>query len=136
MKIEILRNQYTSKSTIGSMYVNGRWQCYTLEDAVRSGPKVPGQTAIPAGLYKLIVSFSNRFKRDLPLLVAVPNYEGVRIHTGNTDKNTEGCILVGKAKSANRVYNSVGAFNDLWPQILSAWSAKEPITIELKDYAE
>lgn len=136
MKIEVLRNQYTSVSTIGSLYVNGRWQCYTLEDAKRTGPKVPGQTCIPAGLYKLIVSFSNRFKRDLPLLVAVPEFEGVRIHPGNTDKDTEGCILVGRAKAVDRIYNSADAFNNLWPQILDAWTRKEEITIELKDYRQ
>lgn len=136
MKIEVLRNQYTPKSTIGSLYVNGRWQCYTLEDTKRTGPKVPGQTCIPAGLYKLIISFSNRFKRDLPLLVGVPNFEGVRIHTGNTDVNTEGCILVGKAKAVDRIYNSVDAFNDLWPQIQAAWFNKEEISITIKDYAQ
>jgi hypothetical protein len=136
MKIEVLRNQYTANSTIGSLYVNGRWQCYTLEDTKRDGPKIPGQTCIPAGLYKLIISFSNRFKRDLPLLVAVPNFEGVRIHPGNTDANTEGCILVGKAKTVDRIYNSVDAFNNLWPQIQTAWFNKEEILISVKDYSQ
>ena len=56
---------------------------------------MPGQTAIPKGKYKLGITFSNRFQKDLPLLHDVPYFTGVRIHTGNDHSNTEGCILVG-----------------------------------------
>lgn len=129
MKIEVIRNQLTSVSTIGSMYVNGMWECYTLEDVVRKGPKVPGKTAIPEGTYGVRVTFSNRFKRDLPLLDNVPGFEGVRIHSGNSDVDTEGCLLVGRAKSIDRIYNSRDAFDTLYSKILAAWTNHEPIEI-------
>lgn len=132
MKIEVIRNQLTSVSTIGSMYVNGMWECYTLEDVVRKGPKVPGKTAIQEGTYGVRVTFSNRFKRDLPLLDNVPGFEGIRIHPGNTDADTEGCILVGRAKSIDRIYNSRDAFDTLYSRILAAWMNHEPIEITIK----
>ena len=136
MKIEVIRHTFTERSTIGSLYLNGKFECYTLEDVVRVGPKVPGATAIPEGIYPVQITFSNRFKRDLPLLLNVPNFEGIRIHSGNRDTDTEGCILVGKAKAADRISNSVDAFNNLWPQIQTAWFHKEDITIEIKDFSQ
>lgn len=133
MKIKVVRNVRGQNSTIGSLYVNGMWQCFTLEDLVRSGPKVYGETAIPAGTYTVVISYSPHFKRDLPLLQDVPNYEGVRIHPGNIAADTLGCILVGRAKGVDRIYNSVDAFNDLYPKILEAWSRKEEITLEIQN---
>lgn len=81
--------------TIGRLSVGDDWW-WTCEDTVRSGPKVYGETAIPYGLYNVRVTYSNRFKRPLPLLMHVEGFEGVRIHPGNTANDTEGCILVGK----------------------------------------
>lgn len=132
MKIEVIRNQLTSSSTIGSLYVNGMWECYTLEDVVRKGPKIHGQTAIPEGTYGVKITFSNRFKRDLPLLADVPGFEGIRIHPGNGPENTEGCLLVGRAKSIDRIYNSRDAFDVLYSKILAAWVNHEPIEITVK----
>jgi hypothetical protein len=82
--------------TIGFLNVDDRFFCYTLEDKVRPpGEKVPGQTAIPYGRYRVELTPSTRFKRVMPLLLSVPNFTGVRIHAGNTTEDTEGCILVG-----------------------------------------
>lgn len=85
--------------------------CNTLEDKwcdFKNGikDKVAGHTAIPDGKYQVILDMSNRFKRILPLLIAVPYYEGVRIHRGNKAEDTEGCILVGKNDSPGWVSNS------------------------------
>jgi len=117
MKLEVKRKIFTDKSTIGELFIDGVFECYTLEDVVRQGPKVFGKTAIPAGTYKVIVNMSNRFKRLLPLLIGVPEFEGVRIHPGNTDADTEGCILLGRVKGDNVIYNSKLAFNQFFDKI-------------------
>ena len=95
MLIEVKRFEFKDTYTVGKMYIDNIYECYTLEDVVRKGAKVNGQTAIPTGTYNVIINHSNRFNRDLPLLENVPNFTGVRIHAGNTSAHTEGCILVG-----------------------------------------
>jgi hypothetical protein len=117
MKLEVKRKIFTDKSTIGELFIDGVFECYTLEDVVRQGPKVFGKTAIPTGTYKVIVNMSNRFKRLLPLLIGVSEFEGVRIHPGNTDADTEGCILLGRVKGDNAIYNSKLAFNPFFDKI-------------------
>lgn len=112
------RMNYTDKSTIGELRIDGDLACFTLEDTCRaSGVKVSGKTAIPAGRYEVIVNYSERFKRVMPLLLNVPDYEGVRIHTGNTDADTEGCILLGMRKDVDVIYDSKKAFDMLFPEI-------------------
>ena len=91
--------------TIGKLYIDGQYFCDTLEDTVRE-KKIAGKTAIPEGTYQVIVNRSPKFKRDLPLLLDVPNFEGIRIHRGNTAKDTSGCILVGENKVKGKVINS------------------------------
>jgi hypothetical protein len=127
MKLTLKREPSTTKSTPGKLYVDGVFECYTLEDVVRPS-KIYGETAIPAGTYKVIISMSNRFKRLLPLLLNVPNYEGIRIHPGNTDKDTEGCILPGVTRSVDFVGNSRVAFDALFAKMQKADSIE--ITIE------
>ena len=100
MEITLKRVTFSPKFTIGRLEI-GTTTIWTLEDAVRGGPKVYGQTAIPKGKYSVIWNMSNRFKRVMPLLLNVPNFAGVRIHAGNTVEHTEGCILLGQ--SADRV---------------------------------
>ena len=102
--------------TIGKLYIDGAYFCDTLEDTDRlnkgmtsaqlASKKIPGQTAIPEGTYKVIVNVSPKFKRLLPRLVNVPGYEGVLIHRGNTPADTAGCILVGENKQVGKVLNS------------------------------
>ena len=95
MLIEVKRFEFKDTHTVGKMYVDGIYECYTLEDAVRNGTKVLGKTAIPIGTYKLIIDASVRFKQDMPHILDVPDFTGVRIHAGNTSADTDGCILLG-----------------------------------------
>lgn len=114
--IRVERFKFSDVSTIGRLFLDQDLLCYTLEDCVRDH-KIPGQTAIPEGTYELTTTFSNRFQRVMPLLMNVPNYEGVRIHCGNTDKDTEGCLLVGMRYGENVIYDSRKAYDLLFPEI-------------------
>lgn len=114
--LDLVRDKFLDDRTIGRMAF-GANVCYTLEDTYREKDhvpvaewKVPGATAIPEGEYEVIVSFSNRFQKMLPLLLDVPGYSGVRIHPGNGPENTEGCILVGNGFDGKRITDSRSAF--------------------------
>lgn len=127
MDIVVKRLHRTKKSTIGELFIDGKFECYTLEDIERE-VKIKSETAIAKGKYKVIINKSNRFKRLLPLLLNVPNFEGVRIHPGNSNHDTEGCILVGKTKSVDYIGSSRLAFDKLFKKMQLA---KEiTITIE------
>ena len=131
MELLLARKKFTSSSTIGELYVNGSFQCYTLEDYDRDKnrdgdlndqgeQKVFGKTAIPRGRYQVVVSYSDRFKKYLPLLLNVPGFAGIRIHSGNTAADTEGCLLVGTTCQADFIGNSRVAFQALMPKIENA----------------
>ena len=112
MELKILRKEFTSQSTIGDFLIDGEFYFYVLEDMIREpGVKVPGKTAIPEGRYKVIIDQSTRFRRAMPHVLNVPGFEGIRIHAGNTDKDTEGCPLLGYTKDKDFVGNSRLAFN-------------------------
>jgi len=119
MKITVKRLHKTDTSTIGELYIDGIFECFTLEDVERK-EKIKSETAIPKGTYKVIINQSNRFKRLLPLLLDVPNFEGVRIHSGNTNHDTEGCILVGQTRGQNYVGQSRKAFDKLFRKMQAA----------------
>lgn len=119
MKLEVKRLHRTKKSTIGELTIDGKFECYTLEDIERD-VKIKGETAIPKGTYKVIINQSNRFKRLLPLLIGVPNFEGVRIHAGNSNHDTEGCILVGMNRSLDYITKSRKAFDSLFKKMQGA----------------
>lgn len=133
MKLKLSRAQFEPTCTIGRLVVDDVMNCWTLEDYVRptGAPKVFGQTAIPAGTYQVIVTHSPHFGRDLPLLVNVPGFDGVRIHPGNTAADTEGCILVGMDRLADSIGRSRMAFDALFPKIVQAIAAGETVTIEV-----
>lgn len=132
MKLALERLQLDADVTIGSLSIDGAWQCWTLEDVVRppEAPKVFGQTAIPYGLYGVAITMSPHFGRLLPELLKVPNFSGVRIHPGNTTADTEGCILVGQDRLGKSLGHSRAAFDVLFP-ILRDALAKGPVTLEI-----
>lgn len=130
MKIVLQRGTGEKDSTPGQLFVDGRFECFTLEDIVRRpGVKVYGQTAIPAGTYQVVVTMSPRFKRLLPLLLNVPGFEGIRIHTGNKAADTDGCILVGDSPTAGWLEQSKVAFDRLFAKLQAT---RDPITIEIR----
>jgi hypothetical protein len=138
VKLRLERTWCGKTCTIGTLTINGVYECFTLEDVVREDGrpvnawKIPGKTAIPTGTYDVIVTPSARFKRDLPIVLGVPGFDGVRIHPGNTDEDTEGCILVGLAKGPDYVSESRRALDQLFAKIKTAIAAGEKITLEVK----
>lgn len=131
MNLKLIRIYLKEKYTIGKLYIDGKYFCDTLEDRVRDlrkEGKVPGETAIPAGTYKVIVNISPRFKRKLPRLLDVPGFDGILIHRGNTPEDTAGCILVGENKIAGKVINST-AYEQKLTQLLERASDKNEETI-------
>lgn len=133
MKLLLERLQLDSDVTIGSLSIDGEFFSWALEDVVRApgAAKVPGQTAIPAGTYGIAITFSPHFQMPLPLLMGVPNFEGVRIHSGNTAADTEGCILVGQERLGKSIGRSRMAFQALFAKLSSAKARGEPISIEI-----
>lgn len=105
MELRLDRTFFTDKSTIGSLCVDGVFECFTLEDNAA--------IAIPTGRYQVVVTYSIRFKTMLPILLNVPGRSGIRVHAGNTEADTEGCILVGQARGADWIGNSRLALNAL-----------------------
>lgn len=135
MKLELNRIAKKSLYTIGRLFVDGRYFCDTLEDRCRDldrEEKVMHETAIPAGTYEVIVNVSAKFKRKLPLLLNVPHFSGIRIHRGNTDKDTSGCILVGENKQPGRVINSTFYELRLTEMVEKAMLTGEKITIRVR----
>ena len=134
--------------TIGRLYIReqvmdeylpgyeDRYFCDTLEptwrDYEHGAYKVKGRSAIPEGRYAVVISFSPKFKQWLPILLGVPKFEGVRIHAGNTAKDTEGCILVGKNKLVGQVVDSRIWLHRLKQKIVEAKGRGESVWITVK----
>lgn len=127
MNLTLIREPSENGRTFGVLYVDGVFECHTLEDPVRPF-KVAGHTAIPAGRYRVSLTWSPRFKRLLPLVENVPGFEGIRFHPGNSADDTEGCILPGTLRDFDRLLASRVAFDallvklkgEVWLTIVSA----------------
>ena len=135
MKIIIERFDFTDESTIGTLTCDG-FVCFSLEDTDRYLEDNPedkqyGKSAIPRGKYKIIITYSNRFNRELPLLISVPGFSGVRIHPGNGPQDTEGCILVGSTHSKDFVGNSRATFQKLFDRIENALDSGQDVELEI-----
>ena len=141
MKLTLKRIALRSTYTIGRLYVDGNYFCDTLEDTVRDlnkngkfdngEKKVYAKTAIPYGTYEIKWTYSPRFKKYTPQLMNVPSFEGIRIHSGNTSDDTEGCLILGENKQVGKVLNSRATINKFYPIIKKACS-KGKVTIEIK----
>ncbi len=131
MQLLLKRIQLDSDCTIGALFVDGVQECYTCEDEERK-VKIFGHTAIPRGTYKMIVDHSEHFNRDLPHVLNVPGFEGVRIHPGNRPEDTEGCILPGLMRLPKSVGQSVLAFNPLFEKIKNALERGEGVQITIE----
>ena len=140
MEIRVKRIARKDGYTIGKMYINGAYFCDTLEDTDRGlkstmseeeilSKKRKGVTAIPIGEYDVILTFSPKFKRVLPLLLNVKGYEYIRIHHGNFPSSTDGCLLVGENKIKGQIVNSRATLERLMSVLLECEKKKEKVTI-------
>ena len=138
MKIELVRIAFKSTYTIGKLYVDGKYFCDVLEDVDRGlkssmseseilEKKVKGQTAIPTGHYVINITYSPKYKRMMPLLLDVKGFSGIRIHSGNSSKDTEGCLLVGKNKKVGMVLES----RDTYQRLFKMMEGQKEITIDI-----
>lgn len=131
MNITLKRQLGTAGYTLGNLFVDGVRECWILEDETHDGPKIPGKTSIPAGTYKIVMDWSNHFKKVLPHLLNVPEFEGIRIHPGNAPSDTEGCLLPGQTSTPGMVGSSRAAYTNLVVKIRTAISNGEEVTIEV-----
>jgi hypothetical protein len=143
MEIRVKRIARKDGYTIGRMSLNNEYFCDTLEDTDRGlkdtmqvneilAKKVKGQTAIPTGKYDVILTFSPKFKRVLPLLLNVPGYQYIRVHHGNLPSSTDGCLLVGENKVKGQIINSRATLEKLMSVLLECEKKKEKVIITIE----
>ena len=141
MLIIVIRKEFTDAYTLGELYINDKFFCYTMEDTDRgidenhpTGAikqiKVPKRTAIPYGDYRIMLSFSKKLKRFLPLLLDVPAFRGIRIHKGSTHEWSSGCILVGMKKGNGKLLDILEAERKLI-EVLKSVNETEAIYIKI-----
>lgn len=141
MELLLERKYIKPEYCIGRLYINGEFFCNTLEDTIRdinkNGTfdcgefKISGHTAIPYGTYEVQVTYSPKFKRELPLLLDVPSFTGIRIHRGNTNEDSSGCILVGENTKKGMVLNSTKYEEELTKLLKNTQSKKEKIIVTI-----
>lgn len=136
MELSLTRTQMLLTHTVGELYEEGGIAplCYICEDTVREpGVKKYGETAIPEGRYQIVITMSPRFRVEMPLLVNVPGFAGVRIHPGNGPGDTEGCLLPGKYPTATGVAKSRDAYGELLALIRSKLATGEKVWIAVSN---
>ena len=140
MRLTLIRIANRPTYCIGKLYIDGKWFCDVIEDTDRGlsdemaeeeiiKKKIKGETAIPTGIYPVYLTYSPKYKKKMPLIDNVKGYSGIRIHSGNTSKDTEGCLIVGKNKEVGKVLESRKTFNALY-KILT--ETKEHIIIDIQ----
>ncbi len=142
MELQLKREIFTDISTIGTLTIDGKFECYILEDKDRGinktltleqimRVKVYGKTAIPYGRYEVDWTMSARFKVMMPILLNVVGWSGIRIHAGNTEIDSLGCLLCGTRKLSNRITESTIATNKLYAKIEAAKKQGQRIYITI-----
>jgi hypothetical protein len=142
MELVLKREVFTDESTIGTLSIDGIKECFILEDKDRGltdtmplaeivATKVYGKTAIPYGRYEIDWTMSARFKVFMPILLKVKGYEGIRVHKGNSEIDSLGCLLCGTKKASNRITESTIATNKLYAKIESAKKQGQKIFITI-----
>ena len=129
MKLNLIRNIFTPISTIGSLSIDGLWECYTLE-RVADGLNRKNESAIPCGSYKINLAYSEHFARVVPHLLEVPNRSDIEIHVANTSRDIHGCIGVGRTKSVDFIGESRLAMQSLMAKLSFTTGL---ITIEIEE---
>jgi hypothetical protein len=142
MELKLIRNIFTNESTIGDLFIDNLFFCYILEDKDRGlsdalsleqilKVKVYGKTAIPYGRYEIDWTMSARFKVFMPILLNVKGYSGIRIHKGNTELDSLGCLLCGTRKKSNMITESTLATKNLYAKIEAAKKQGQRIYITI-----
>jgi len=147
MKLDVVRTQFGKDATNGMLFVDGVFECFTLEDEVRD-IKVMSETAIPLGEYEIkfrnVGGFDTKYKarygstfhKGMLELQDVPNFKYILIHTGNSDQHTAGCLLIGETQQDldkgkdGFVGGSGDAYKKFYPKVRDALIAKEKVTIK------
>ena len=138
MEMTLTRIAKRKDYTIGHLEADGEYLCDTLEPTWRNlkrgmpKRKITGRTAIPEGRDPVVITFSPKFGKWLPLLLHVPLFEGIRIHAGNTPADTAGCILVGENRKKGHVLNSTRHVALLKRRIVEAKERGEGVWITVK----
>lgn len=141
MQLVLIRRWLSDNTTIGELFVDPKnegdcgFQCYTLEDRYRGddpADKVPGATCIPCGQYEVTIDYSPKFKVDMPHVMNVPGYEGIRFHAGNDATDTEGCILVGQERAPDRIELSRPAYANLCQRLRVALARGEKLMLRIQ----
>lgn len=144
MECVLRRSPTVNEATFGQWFIDGSFECYTLEDAIREVAgkpveewKIPGQTAIPAGRYRLTLEHSPRFGPDTITVHKVPGFVGVRVHGGNDVDDSEGCPLVGDRidKAAGTISGAAsrGVLKRLKEKIRKAIEAGEEVWLTVEN---
>jgi hypothetical protein len=142
MELYLKRDTFTDVSTTGKLLIDGQFECFILEDKDRGltdsmplaeivATKVYGKTAIPYGRYEIDWTMSARFKVFMPILLNVKGYSGIRIHKGNSEIDSLGCLLCGRKRANNVITESTAATNLLYTKIQTAKSRREKIFITI-----
>ena len=142
MQITVKRTIFSDLSTEGELSIDGFFECYTLEDKDRglistqdlgliNSLKVQNETAIPYGFYSVGINQSERFGRLMPIVNDVPGFAGVRIHSGNTAADTDGCILVGQQKGIDFIGSSRLAFDAFYERLEAAVNRNEEVQLTI-----